>query len=70
MNDTLTQALDLAECGYPLFPLVPGGKTPALTGNWQNAATRDLPALAPSSAGSPAATATSPSPASPAASSP
>jgi len=41
MNDTLTQALELAERGYHLFPLVPGGKTPALTGNWQNAATRD-----------------------------
>jgi hypothetical protein len=41
MNDTLTQALELAERGYHLFPLVPGGKTPALTGNWQNAATRE-----------------------------
>jgi len=41
MKDTLTQALELAERGYHLFPLVPGGKTPAVTGNWQNAATRD-----------------------------
>lgn len=41
MNDTLTQALELADRGYHIFPLVPGGKTPALTGNWQNAATRE-----------------------------
>ena len=41
MNDKLTQALDLAERGYHLFPLVPGGKSPAVTGNWLNAATRD-----------------------------
>jgi Bifunctional DNA primase/polymerase, N-terminal len=41
MNDTLTYALDLAQRGYHLFPLINDGKTPALTGNWQKAATRD-----------------------------
>ncbi len=41
MNDTLNHALELADRGYHLFPLISGGKTPALTGNWQDAATRD-----------------------------
>lgn len=45
MDDTLTQALELAKRGYHLFPLAPGGKTPALTGNWQNAATTDARVL-------------------------
>jgi Bifunctional DNA primase/polymerase, N-terminal len=41
MNDTLNQALELAQRGYHLFPLAAGGKNPAVTGNWLNAASRD-----------------------------
>ena len=41
MDDKLSQALDLAERGYHLFPLQPEAKKPAATGNWLNSATRN-----------------------------
>ena len=37
----LRSALALAERGWHVFPCVPGGKRPALRGNWQDHATAD-----------------------------
>ena len=37
----LRSALSLAERGWHVFPCVPGGKRPALRGNWQSHATTD-----------------------------
>lgn len=40
MNDLLTAALAAAQRGWPVFPLVPGGKRPAIK-NWEHRATTD-----------------------------
>ena len=37
----LRSVLSLAERGWHVFPCVPGGKRPALRGNWQGLATTD-----------------------------
>jgi hypothetical protein len=37
----LSSALSLAERGWHVFPCVPGGKRPALRGNWQDHATTE-----------------------------
>jgi hypothetical protein len=41
----LAAALDLAKHGFPVFPIVPDGKTPLIE-NWQNLATTDLAQIA------------------------
>src|SRR5258707_478494 len=40
MSDKLASALDLARRGFPVFPLVPNAKVPAIK-NWQELATTD-----------------------------